>query len=179
MKIKNHLSIRLEVFIRIKPRLGYCPYKKCSLFFFSFGLFEIFFQLYNYSLSGWVRWDFYVFNFHFLSPANLSYMFSIVISSTSHYVISIILLVFLLKHFSPVSILISISLVYSEGIIFYSSGSLCVPICIVFLVQHFYEHFYVCISDSFCFYQFEYFDIFKYTYFLYFLIFLNICKSWF
>ena len=49
---KQSLSIRLEVFIRIKPWLGYCPHKVFSVFFFSFGLFEIFVQLFNFSLSG-------------------------------------------------------------------------------------------------------------------------------
>ena len=49
---KQSLSIRLEVFIRIKPWLEYCPHKVFSVFFFSFGLFEIFVQLFNFSLSG-------------------------------------------------------------------------------------------------------------------------------
>ena len=112
--------------------------------------------------------EIFVFNFHFRSPADLPYMFSIVISSTTHYVISTISLVYLLRHFTPVSISISFSLAYSEDIIFYSSGSLCAHICIVFLVQQ----FSVCISDSFCLLIFT--NIFKYTYFL---IFLKICKS--
>ena len=84
VKIKNLLPIRLEVSIRAKSWLGYCPYKSFP-FFFRFGLFEISDQLFNFSLS-----DFYVFNFHFRSPANLYYMFSIVISSATRYVISII-----------------------------------------------------------------------------------------
>ena len=86
VKIKNLLSIRLEVSMRISLWLGYCPYKS-FLFFFSFGLFEIFVQLFSFSLS-----DFYVFNFHFRSPANLSYMFSIVTSNTTRYLISMILI---------------------------------------------------------------------------------------
>ena len=50
---KQSLSIRIiEVFIRIKPWLEYCPHKVFSVFFFSFGLFEIFVQLFNFSLSG-------------------------------------------------------------------------------------------------------------------------------
>ena len=84
VKIKNLLPIRLEVSIRAKSWLGYCPYKSFP-FFSPFGLFEISDQLFNFSLS-----DFYVFNFHFRSPANLYYMFSIVISSATRYVISII-----------------------------------------------------------------------------------------
>ena len=48
---KQSLSIRLEVFIRIKP-WRYCPHKVFSILFFSFGLFEIFVQLFSFSLSG-------------------------------------------------------------------------------------------------------------------------------
>ena len=117
--------------------LNYKALVKSFQFFFSFSLFEIFVQLLNFSLSCWVGWVFYVFNFHFPSPANLSYIFSIVISRTTHYVISVISLAYLRWHFLPVSIPISISLVYSADIIFYSNESLCVHTCIVFVVQQF------------------------------------------
>ena len=37
VKIKNLLSIRLEVSVRIKTWLGYCPYKSFLFFFFPSG----------------------------------------------------------------------------------------------------------------------------------------------
>ena len=46
-----------------------------------------------------------------------------------HCVISMISLVYLLRHFLPVFIPTSISPVYSENMIFYSSGSSCAHIC--------------------------------------------------